>query len=268
MSEAGDSAGAAATTGTVRLARDGAVARITFDRPAARNAMTLEMYGQLDEHLEAVSADADVRVVVLRGAGGAFVAGTDIGHFSGFRTAEDGIVYERHIDAVVDRLESLPVPTVAAVEGPAMGGGMLLAAACDLRVCTPDARFGVPIARTVGNCLSMANYARLVAHLGPSRTKALVFLADHLGADEAQAAGFVRVVAPTDRLEAQVDEVALRVASHAPVTLQVTKEAVRRLVARGVPKGDDLVRRAYGSDDFQRGVWAFLARELPEWTGK
>ena len=116
--------------------------------------------------------------MVLRGAGGkAFVAGTDIRQFEDFETAQDGLEYERRMDAVLDRLEAVRKPTVALVDGFAMGSGLAISACCDLRVCTPDAKFGMPIARTVGNCLSMANYARLVAALGAPRAKDLIFTA-------------------------------------------------------------------------------------------
>ena len=259
--------------GAVHLERRGAVARVTFDRPAARNAMTMAMYGQLRAHLGSLAAEEGIRVVVLRGAGGAFVAGTDIAHFTGFTSADDGIAYERTMEEVVRTLETLPIPTLAVVEGAAVGGGLILAAACDVRVCTPDARFGMPIARTVGHGLSVANHARLVAHLGPARTKAMLFLADFLGADDARAAGFVHEVTDAGALDERVDALCRRIASHAPLTLQVTKEAVDRVLRRAHPEDDDeeLIRRVYGSRDFRAGVRAFLDKAdtgTPEWEGR
>lgn len=254
-------------TGEVRWVRHGDVAFIAFDRPAARNAMTPVMYEHLGDVVERVRGEDGLRAVVLRGAGGTFVAGSDIAHFTTFQSPEDGIDYERRIDAAIDALEALPVPTIAVVEGSAAGAGMLLAAACDLRVCTPDARFGVPIARTVGNCLSMASTARLVAHLGPARAKALLFTAEWMMAEEARAIGFVYDVVPAVELDARVMELTARIAQHAPVTLAVTKEAMRRLIATDAG-GDDLIRRAYGSRDFQEGVEAFLAKRPPRWTGE
>ena len=140
--------------------------------------MTFAMYDRLVEHCEAVDADDDVRVMVLRGAGGkAFVAGTDIRQFADFKSAQDGLIYEARIDEVLDRLEAVRKPTVALVDGFAMGSGLAISAACDLRVITADAKFGMPIARTVGNCLSMANYARLADALGAARLKEVIFLA-------------------------------------------------------------------------------------------
>lgn len=255
--------------GRVRLERDGPVARITFDRPQARNAMTWEMYEQLGGVLDTLETDPDIRVAVLRGAGGrAFVAGTDITQFTRFETVDDGIAYEATIDALIDRIEALPLPTVALVEGYAVGGGLAIAAACDLRLCTTDAKFGLPIARTVGNCLSMRNYARLVSLVGAARTRTLILTAQMMAADEARGAGFVLdVVAPAD-MDARAQELVDRLLRNAPITMRVTKEAIRRIVAAGLPDGADLIRAAYGSEDFREGVAAFVAKRDPEWRNR
>ena len=142
--------------------RDQAVAFVTINRPEGRNAMTWEMYQALIDYCDAVERDPTVRVLVLKGAGGkAFIAGTDIAEFQAFESPEDGIEYERRLDAVIDRIEAVGTPTIAQVEGVATGGGCAIVAACDLRVCTPASRFGVPIARTLGNCLSVANHCAL-----------------------------------------------------------------------------------------------------------
>jgi enoyl-CoA hydratase/carnithine racemase len=237
--------------------RRGPAAWITFNRPAAHNAMTFAMYDELFDLCERADADEDVRVVVLRGAGGkAFVAGTDISQYAQFASAEDGLRYEAEIDRVIGRLEAVRVPTIALVDGFAMGSGLALAAACDLRVCSPAARFGVPIARTVGNCLSMANYARLAALLGEARVKDVVFTARAIEADEALAIGLATEV--VEDADARTAELCELLAGHAAVTLRVTKEALRRL--RPLPDGDDLVREAYASEEFRDRVAAFLRR--------
>lgn len=254
--------------GTVRFERHGASASITFDRPSARNALTWTMYDQLDDALDRAADETGLRVLVLRGAGGHFAAGTDIAQFRTFVSGDDGIAYERRLEAVVAKLEQLPIATVAAVEGYAIGGGLALAAACDLRVCTPDAKFGVPIAKTVGNCLSMAMYARLVASLGASRTKALLFTADFVAASEARTLGFVVDVVEREQLDARTGALCSALAAHAPLTLEVTKEAVRRIVSASIPDGDDLVRRAYDSRDFREGVAAFVEKRSPRWEGR
>jgi enoyl-CoA hydratase/carnithine racemase len=151
----------------------------------------------------------------------------------------------------------------------AVGGGFGIAAGADIRVATPDARFGLPIARTLGNCLSAGAYARFVELLGPSRLKEMVFRARLLTADEAHAAGFVHEIVPPGEIEARVKAIAEEVASHAPITLRVTKEAIRRIqAARPLPDLDDLITLTYTSADFREGVRAFLAKRKPVWTGR
>jgi enoyl-CoA hydratase/carnithine racemase len=255
--------------GEVRYLRDGAVATVIFDRPASRNAMTWRMYEQLGAACARMQQEAGLRVAVFRGAGGkAFIAGTDIGQFQAFRTAEDGIAYEAKMDGYIEAIEALPVPTLAVIQGFAVGGGLAIAAACDLRIATPGSRFGVPIARTLGNCLSIANYARLVAALGTSRAKRVLLLAENISAEEAQAGGFLsEIVQPSD-IDRRVGELTARLAQHAPLSMRVSKEALRRLLHAGLPNADDLVRVCYGSDDFRAGVEAFVEKREPQWTGK
>src|SRR4029450_10806104 len=180
------------TDGEVHYARDGDIATVVFDRPAARNAMTWRMYEQLGEACAGVRGEDGVGGAVFRGAGGkAFIAGTDIAQFRAFRGGDDGIAYEEKMEGILGGIEALPVPTLAVIEGFAIGGGLAIAAACDLRIATPGSRFGVPIARTLGNCLSIANYARLGSALGVSRAKRVLLLAENLSAEEALAAGFL-----------------------------------------------------------------------------
>lgn len=255
--------------GTTRYRREGAIGHVVFDRPQARNAMTWAMYDELAAICATVNAEEGLRAVTFRGAGGkAFIAGTDIAQFAAFRTGEDGIAYEARIEDILAAVEAIRVPTLAVIDGWCVGGGLAIAACCDLRVATPAAQFGVPIARTLGNCLSAANYARLIAELGVGRTKRILMMAEMLGADEALAGGFlVDVVAP-EALDARVAEIAARLADHAPVTLRVTKEAIRRLLRAGAVEDGDLIRECYGSEDFHRGVEAFVARRKPDWTGR
>ncbi len=241
----------------IRWERRGPAAWVTFDRPDAHNAMTFAMYEELHACCERADAEDDVRVLVLRGAGGrAFVAGTDIRQFLEFSSGEDGLEYEATIDRIVARLEQVRMPSIALVDGFAMGSGLALSAACDLRICTPAAVFGLPIARTVGNCLSMENYARLAALIGEARVKDIVFTARRVEADEALAIGLATEV--IEDAEARVEELCSLLAGHAAMTMWATKEALRRL--RPVPDGDDLVREVYGSAEFRERVRAFLER--------
>jgi enoyl-CoA hydratase/carnithine racemase len=249
---------------------DGPLALVTFNRPDARNALTWAMYDGLLAACERVEADAGLRVMVLRGAGDkAFVAGTDIAQFQGFRTREDALGYEKRLDNVMAKLEAVGKPTIAALHGYAVGAGAAIALCCDLRYATADLKFGVPIARTLGNCLSLANTARLVDLVGPARAKELIFLARLVGAEEARAAGLVSEIVTDGALDARVRAVALEIAGHAPLTLRVTKEAIRRLLAeRRRAEIDDLVVLAYTSEDFREGVDAFLAKRKPVFRGR
>lgn len=229
------------------------------------------MYDALVEACERVDSDPSIRVLILRANGDTFAAGTDIQQFAQFTSADDGIAYERRLDAVIDRLERVAVPTIAQVHGLAAGGGCVIALACDLRVCTPSAQFAVPIARTLGNCLSAANYARLVDLLGPSRTKDLLLTARVIDAGEAEALGLITRIADHAVIADVTGDLAATLASHAPLTLRATKEALRRLaVARRAAAAeiDDLIGACYASADFREGVAAFLAKRRPTFSGR
>ncbi|HEY2908184.1 MAG TPA: enoyl-CoA hydratase [Vicinamibacterales bacterium] len=257
---------------TTLWATDGPLAILTFNRPAARNAMTWDMYTALVEACDRVDADDALRVLILRGAGGkAFVAGTDISQFQNFRDRQDGLRYEERLDAVLDRLERVKKPTIAQVEGVAAGGGCAIALSCDLRVATPESTFGVPIARTLGNCLSAATYCRLLDLLGPSRLKDLLFTGRLAGAAEAQAMGIVNRIASAEEIERVVRDLAAEIAANAPLTLRATKEIIRRLAAkRRLAAGEDadIVEMCYMSADFREGVTAFMEKRRPRWTGQ
>jgi enoyl-CoA hydratase/carnithine racemase len=251
---------------------DGTTAFLTFNRPDARNAMTWEMYGDLAAACDRVDSDPALRVLVLKGEGGkAFVSGTDISQFTEFRTRDDAIEYERRLTAGVERLERVTKPTIAQVQGVATGGGCVLVAVCDLCVCTPDARFGVPIARTLGNCLSADNYARLMDRLGSGRTRDLLLTGRLMDAREAEIAGFASRIVEADAIDEAVRTLARQLADNAPLTLRVTKTMMRAIqVAQRalVPEQDELIAACYGSADFKEGVAAFLAKRTPRFTGQ
>jgi enoyl-CoA hydratase len=255
--------------GLVHLEIQGPLATVTFDRPQERNAMTWAMYGQLGVICEQLRQDASVRAVLFRGAGGkAFVAGTDIAQFLEFKDGDDGVAYEKRIDLCIGMLEALPMPTIALVEGWAVGGGVAIATACDFRLATPESKFGVPIAKTLGNCLSVSNLARLVGAFGAQRVKRMLLLAEMITADEGLACGYLQAVVPGAELQARGFALAEKLAALAPVTQAVAKEGLRRLEQHHLPDGEDLIRRAYGSKDFSEGVHAFTSKRPPVWSGE
>jgi enoyl-CoA hydratase/carnithine racemase len=249
--------------------RDG-IGRITFNRPQARNSLTFAMYERLAEICESAAKDEQLRVLVLTGAGDkAFAAGTDINQFKAFKTPQDAIDYEARGDRVLGILERCQVPTIAAISGACVGGGAGIAACCDLRIGTRTTKFGFPIARTLGNCLSMSNYSRLAALIGPARVKDIIFTARLVEAEEALRIGLLsEIVEDHATLQKRADELAHLIASHAPLTLRVTKQALHRLQPKDLPDDEDLIRLCYQSQDFREGMDAFLNKRPPQWTGK
>ena len=212
---------------------------------------------------------APVRVLIVRGSGGAFSSGTDIAQFADVRTGADGVAYEQRIEAVVSRLEQVGVPTIAAVEGVAVGGGCALAVACDLRLCADTAAFGVPVARTLGNCLSIENCARLADLVGPGRVVDLLMTGRLVKAEEALAWGLASRVVPAADLAAATSELARELATRASSTLTATKTMLRRLRQHRRPaagSADDLVAACYASAEFREGVAAFAEKRPPRFV--
>src|SRR3954467_11768835 len=233
----------------------GGIGRVTFNRPQARNAFTFQMYERVAEICLQANRDRAIKVLIFTGAGDkAFASGTDINQFRAFKAPEDAIAYEARGDRVLGVLEQCHVPTIAAISGACTGGGAGIAACCDLRIGTKTAKFGFPIARTLGNCLSMANYGRLAALLGPARVKDIIFTARLVEAQEALAIGLLsEVVEDVDALQKRADELAKLLANHAPLTLRATKEAMRRLQPRlSAEEGHDLILMCYMSKDFRK----------------
>jgi len=250
----------------------GSIAILTFNRPEARNAMTWAMYESLVETCDRVDADSDLKLLMLRGAGGkAFVAGTDIAQFQSFGAREDGVKYEARLDAVLDRLERVTKPTIAQVQGVAVGGGCAIALVCDLRVATPESTFGVPIARTLGNTLSAATCGRMLALMGPSRFKELMFTGRLMTAAELHTAGLVNRLAAASDIDSETMALATEIAANAPLTIRSIKEMTRRLLEKQRLSSDeerDLIELCYTSADFREGVAAFLEKRKPLWRGR
>jgi enoyl-CoA hydratase/carnithine racemase len=244
---------------------------VTFNRPDQRNALTFAMYEGLAEICASAPTDGSVKTIVIRGAGDrAFAAGTDMTQFRAFDEPEDAWGYEGRMDHVLDRIERCPVPTIAAITGACTGGGAAIAACCDLRITDQRLKFGFPIARTLGNCLSVSSLARLAAIIGQARVREIIFTARLMGSEEAQAVGLVsEVLEDADAVMVRAGELAGLLATHAPLTLRVTKEGLRRLREDGPGAADrDLIELAYMSADFKEGMEAFLAKRPPQWKGR
>jgi enoyl-CoA hydratase/carnithine racemase len=235
---------------------------VTLDRPEARNALTWEMYDALVEACDQAERQEDLRVFIIRGAGGAFSAGTDIAQFKDFDGA-DGVAYEKRLDGVIDRIERLPVITIAEVDGVAAGGGCAIALACDLRLCSERAVFGVPVARTLGNCLSITSTARMVELIGLAATKDVLLTGRLIAADEARHTGLANEIIASEQLSEEVLKRADDLATRKRSTIKATKETLLLLRDHSRPKqnaANAILKECYGSDDFKEGVSAFIKR--------
>jgi enoyl-CoA hydratase len=256
------------------LACENGIARVTLNRPDARNALTFGMYTALAD-ICAVAGSADdsqnIKVIIISGAGEkAFAAGTDIGQFADFKSVADGQAYEARVEAVIASIERCRVPVIAAMHGAVTGGGLVIAAAAHLRLASADVKIGMPIARTLGNCLAVQNLRRLAALFGEARVAHMILTAELMSAEQALASGFVHdVLDDHDSLMARATALAERLITMAPLTIQSSLEGLRRLrQAAPCPDDRDLIDACYQSDDFAEGVAAFLAKRKPQWQGR
>lgn len=242
---------------------------VSFNRPDKHNAFTDAMYAALVTLCARLREDEQVRAVVFTGEGGrAFAAGNDITSFLAFRDGDDGVTYEAKVREVLDAVASLPQVSVAAVDGICVGGGLAVANACDLRVAAASARFGFPIAHTLGNALSAGIVLRCVQVWGDPATREMLLTAGLLTAERGYGVGALAAVVPADELEAHVWALVERVVRAAPLTLRTTKEQLRDGAAGYSAEVDDArLAAAYGSRDFREGVRAFVAKETPRFTG-
>ncbi|WP_017540158.1 enoyl-CoA hydratase/isomerase family protein [Nocardiopsis halophila] len=247
----------------VRLDVDGPVAFLTIDRPAKRNAMTVEMWSLIPELLHKAADDDGVRVLVLRG-GRHFSAGADIGELGAVRSPADGRRFNAVTDAAEAAVASFPKPTIAAVRGFCIGGGCELAVACDMRIAAHDARMAVTPAK-LGVVYTHRPTKRLADLVGPAWAKQILFTGEQLDAGQALRIGLVNEVA--DDLDARVAELAGTIAERSQVTLRAAKTILER-IQDGADEEDDEVRglydAGYASADFAEGVAAFTAKRRPE----
>ncbi|MBU3617542.1 enoyl-CoA hydratase/isomerase family protein [Polynucleobacter sp. JS-Polo-80-F4] len=252
----------------VSLEIRGNIAHIVFDHVAARNAMTVSMYQSLKTICEDIAKNPKVRVAIFRGAGGkSFVSGSDIAQFASFQNGNDGVQYEEGIDSYLAPLATLPIPTIAVIDGMAVGGGLAIASCCDFRIASPGAKFGVPIAKTLGNCLSVGNVAWLAAHLSINIVKRMLLLAEMISAEELVKQGYVLAIHEQGQLSHEADKLAERLSNLAPITQKSSKLVLARLIKNQLPDCNDLISETYGSNDFKNGVVCFLKGQPPSWTG-
>lgn len=245
---------------------DGSMARVTFNNPAARNALTWPMYEELKKICDSLAQNIAIRVIIFRGAGDkAFVSGSDIQQFVNLQKDE---AYEVAVDRIFSSLQQLPMPTIAMIEGLAVGSGLLMATACDFRISTKDARFGIPVAKTLGNCLSPNNLSWLATHLGVPTVKKMLLTAELIKAPELLESGFLYQTAEAAEIESVANTLAQKLAALAPITQKASKLTLARLLQSNLPDCTDLMRETYNSADFREGVNAFLEGRPPKWIGK
>ena len=252
------------------VSEQGGTLLIQFNRPQARNALTFAMYEGMADAIRAIPNKPHIRVVVITGVGGkAFAAGTDIGQFKAFTDAQHAIAYEQSISKLLGVVADCPVPTIAAVAGACTGGGFGIAACCDIRLATEDAKFGFPMARTLGNCLSLSTHARIADLIGIARVKDLIITARLMDAQELRWGGFITALFANDEtMQNAATTLAQNISNHAPLTMRVTKESLAALSPAIDEKLEEvLFLKAYLSEDFQEGVTAFLEKRKPNWKG-
>lgn len=254
------------TSPCIELHLDGKIARVIFNNPAAHNALTWPMYEELQKICDSLAINPDIRVVIFRGAGDkAFVSGSDIQQFVALKKDE---AYEVAVDHIFASLQQLPMPTIAMIEGLAVGSGLLMATACDFRISTQQARFGIPVAKTLGNGLSPSNLSWLASHLGIPTIKKMLLTAELLKAPVLLESGFLYQTVEAAEIEMATSALAEKLITLAPITQKASKLTLAQLLQGNLPDCTDLMRETYNSKDFREGVNAFLEGRPPKWIGE
>ncbi|MDS1139103.1 enoyl-CoA hydratase-related protein [Pusillimonas sp. SM2304] len=256
---------------TIRVDRDSAgIVTVLLDRPEKRNAFTLDMYRQFGDAFSGLDADDSVRCIVVRGAGGAFCAGSDIGRFEDDRSdGEQAMEYAQLTLDLTDKLKFSRHPTVACIEGPCVGGGLEIAALCDIRIAARSARFGIP-ANRLGLTLDYRELADLVALIGSAATLEILLEGAIFDAQLALQKGLITRIADDDEVATHAYDTAKRIAAAAPLVNRWHKKFVRRLQSE-----EPLTRQeqhepyaCFDTQDYQLGQAAFLRKEKPVFVGR
>lgn len=253
--------------------KDGGIGTVIFNNPERHNAVSLEMWAATRDILDDFRADPEVRVVVLTGAGGkAFVSGADISKFGSERASQEAVAkYNATTEQAFSGVHDFPKPTIAMIRGYCIGGGMALATCCDIRICTPGSKFGIPAAK-LGLGYDHKGIRRLMNVVGPSFAKEIFFTARQFEAEEARMMGFVNRVVPDDELESYVKGYGEMIAANAPLTIGAVKLTVGELLKDESQRDMDTVvasvKRCFDSKDYIEGRTAFMEKRKPAFTGQ
>lgn len=259
-------------TDKIIVEQSGAIARIIFNQPEKRNAVSLEMWEAVEVALDQFATDKKVRVLILSGAGGkAFVSGADISKFESERASAEGVAnYDAITKRVYDKVEAFPKPTIAQIDGFCIGGGVALAVCCDIRICGQGSHFAIPAAR-LGLGYGFFGINRLANLVGPSFAKEIFFTARRFDAEEARIMGLVNRVAEDGAVAAAAEDMATMITANAPLTVDAVKFITNQTrmdeSERDLAACEAMVKECFDSADYIEGRRAFMEKRKPVWTG-
>lgn len=259
-------------TDRILTERSGEIARIVFNQPEKRNAVSLEMWEAFEKALQDYASDPATRILILSGAGGkAFVSGADISKFENERAGEEAVAhYNTTTKRVYDAVEAFPKPTIAQIDGFCVGGGVALALCCDLRICGEGSQFAIPAAK-LGLGYGFAGVNRLVNVVGPAFAKEIFFTARRFDAQEARIMGLVNRIVPDGAVKQAAEDTATMIAANAPMTLGSVKFIVGQTLkdesARDLAACEQRVKECFKSADYIEGRRAFMEKRKPEFVG-